>query len=112
MSVVFEMKVTGAKHDAGLCHPGLNLLGHAQMIELAIGSECGGHGKCGRDRVQIREADRAKVNPPTAIEMAILGPGELQEGDRLACQCFPNREDLEITVRVLAAAGGPATPPR
>jgi ferredoxin len=112
MSVVFEMKATGARHDAGLCHPGLNLLGHAQMIELSIGSECGGHGKCGRDRIQLGEADRSKVNPPTAIEKALLRPGELQAGVRLACQCFPNREDLEITAQVIAGVRDPATPPR
>jgi|GEM_PF-6095785 len=96
MSVVF---VRGDEEfDSGMCLKGLNLLGHAQMIELFIGSECGGHGKCGKDRVRLGSEDQAKVNPPTAIERIHLGERGLSDGFRLACQCFPDRDDSRIKV--------------
>jgi ferredoxin len=110
MSVIFfkDARV----HDAGLCHSGLNLLAHAQVIELFIGSECGGHGKCGRDRVIISPEDRTRVSVPTAIESAHLKPEELAAGYRLACQCFPNANDLTITVQLPSDAKDPAIPLR
>jgi 2Fe-2S ferredoxin len=108
MSVVFFKDAR--EHDSGLCLAGLNLLAHAQMIELFIGSECGGHGKCGRDRVILPEKARAQVNAPTAIERAHLKPEELEAGYRLACQCFPNSDDLALTVHLPSAAKGPAIP--
>jgi len=86
--------------DSGLCMKGLNLLGHAQMIELFIGSACGGHGKCGKDRVILAPEDQARVNPPTAIEKAHLTSVELAMGMRLACQCFPDRDGLILRVRL------------
>ncbi len=85
-------------HDTGLCEPQLNLLAHAQSIELDIGSVCGGHGECGRDRIQISPEDRAYFSPPSPSEREHLSAEELASGIRLACQCFPEREDLQITV--------------
>ncbi len=85
-------------HDTGVCFRGLNLLGHAQMIELNLGSTCGGHGKCGMDRVILSETEQEKVNPPTQIERHHLNLQELKAGIRLACQCFPNADGLNIDV--------------
>ena len=95
MSVVFSR--SGVEYDSGLCLRGLNLLGHAQMIELFIGSQCGGHGKCGKDRVILDAEDSAKVNPPTELERIHLGK-LLDQGYRLACQCFPNDDELKLRV--------------
>ena len=78
------------KMDTGECIRELNLLAHAQLIELDIGSQCGGHGKCGKDKIRLNPEDQKKVNPPTAIEIHQLTPIEINEGVRLACQCFPN----------------------
>ena len=96
MSVVF---VRGTEEfDSGVAMQGLNLLAHAQMIELSLGSECGGHGKCGRDRVVISPEDRHKVSPPTAIESAQLSAAQLGAGMRLGCQCFPESDGLNLRV--------------
>ncbi len=90
----------GQIYDSGECVPGLNLLAHAQLIELDIGSQCGGHGKCGKDRVILASSDQKKVNPPTQIELHQLSAAELMQGYRLACQCFPNTSDLRISAQI------------
>ena len=95
MSVRF--KAQDSIHDADLCLRGLNLLGHAQMIELEIGSQCGGYGRCGKDIVILEEKDQKQVNPPTDIEKVHLTEAELRAGMRLACQCFPDSDGLDIT---------------
>ncbi len=86
--------------DSETCMRGLNILGHAQLIELNIGSRCGGHGKCGADRIVLCKKDQDQVNPPTEIERIQLGGELISQGVRLACQCFPNSDGLKITVGV------------
>jgi ferredoxin len=81
------------------CFQSLNLLGHAQMEEVETGSECGGHGRCGKDRVWIPESDRKKLNAPTFYETRLLSSELLQGGWRLACQTFPNQDDMDLTVK-------------
>jgi len=85
-------------YDSGLCMRGLNILGHAQMIELEIGSLCGGHGKCGADRVILDPQNQERVNLPTAIERHQLTALEIERGMRLGCQCFPNADELDLQV--------------
>ncbi len=80
------------------CFQGLNLLAHAQIEELETGSECGGHGKCGKDRVLINETDRKKINAPTFMENKHLKADELAQGWRLACQAFPNEDEMELSI--------------
>ena len=65
--------------DAELCMQGLNLLGHAQLIDLSVGSQCGGHGICGADRIRLKARDAKKVSAPTKIEKMHLTPEELEE---------------------------------
>ena len=84
-------------YDSGMCEPSLNLLAHAQAIELEIGSQCGGHGVCGGDRLKIR-GDTSALSPVTPAEREHFTSQELQEGWRLACQCFPQNSDLNIQV--------------
>jgi ferredoxin len=99
MSVKFEknQKI----FDAGDCFRDLNLLAHAQMLELSIGSQCGGHGRCGADRIRLSSDDLQKVNPSTAIERHQLTSEQLRQGIRLACQCFPNENGLSILAVVV-----------
>ena len=99
MSVKFIKN--GQIYDSGDCIRNLNLLAHSQLIELFIGSECGGHGRCGLDRVQVSPEDFQKINRPTAIEKAHLSAEQLDGGLRLACQAFPEADDLEIRVQVI-----------
>jgi ferredoxin len=94
MSIRFSIR------DSGLCEPQLNLLAHAQAIELDIGSECGGHGVCGGDRVRIPEAFRDDFSRVTAEEREHLSPEELENGWRLGCQCFPERAGLELVLEL------------
>jgi ferredoxin len=96
MSVVFILD--GKRFDPGTCDRNLNLLAHAQLIELPVGSQCGGHGKCGRDRVRIAEEGRVFLSRPTAIERMHLTDEEIGSGIRLACQCFPERDGVLIEV--------------
>jgi ferredoxin len=80
----------------------LNLLAHAQCEEATLGSRCGGHGKCAGDRVRVLAANAAELSPPTEAERRLLSPSELVGGVRLACQCFPESDDVDIEVRVLS----------
>lgn len=86
--------------DAETCMRGLNILGHAQMIELDVGSECGGYGKCGKDRVYVQGDQKSLVNAPTEAEKKHLSTEEIAQGMRLACQCFPNADGLSINVQM------------
>lgn len=86
-------------------YPNLNLLAHAQMEELEIGSQCGGHGICGADRIQVR-ALRGQLSEPTGAEQKHLGAEALAAGWRLGCQCYPQSDDAEIEVGI-----PPAQPP-
>ena len=85
-------------YDSSVCMRGLNLLGHAQILELDIGSLCGGHGKCGKDLLVLGPDEQKKVNPPSEIEKHQLSKEDLARGVRLACQCFPNVDGLTILV--------------
>lgn len=102
MSPDFKMSVRFFCQDEKIsvvdCFQGLNLLGHAQMEEIETGSECGGHGRCGKDRVKISALDSKKLNPPTEIEKKHLSVQEIEEGWRLACQAFPSADGLDMDV--------------
>ncbi len=79
--------------------PNLNLLAHAQSIDLEIGSRCGGHGRCGGDRIRILSNSlENSLSPITDAEREHLTSAELKLGFRLACQCFPNDAGARIRV--------------
>ncbi len=80
------------------CDENLNLLAHAQSIELDVGSRCGGHGVCGGDRIQIPEHILSTLSAVTEMERRHLSDAELKDGWRLACQCYLNGADLEFCV--------------
>ena len=79
----------------------LNILAHAQLEELTIGSRCGGHGRCGGDKVRLEGiADRVTLSPLTENERRLLSPEEIAQGWRLACQTFPDDPSLELVFEV------------
>ncbi len=84
----------------------LNLLAHAQVAEVGVGSVCGGHGRCGKDRVRVVFAaeQNANLNAPTAEERSHLSAAELSQGFRLACQVFPGSDGCSVDA-VVSAAG-------
>lgn len=83
--------------------PNLNLLAHAQSIELEIGSRCGGHGVCGGDRVKILPESQGQLSPITDAERERLMPSLIKNGYRLACQCFPDDATGAIKVEFFIA---------
>ena len=88
--------------DCGFTDQKLNVLAHAQAIELEIGSRCGGHGICGGDRVLVSAEMAHLLSPVTDIEREHLSAGKIARGWRLACQCFPQASGSEIVVEVPA----------
>ncbi len=101
MSLRFRRASDGALFDSGLCDRNLNVLAHAQAIELDIGSQCGGHGVCGGDRVRIGEEHRGRFSAITEAERRHLSAEELAQGWRLGCQCFPEEDGMDLEVEVL-----------
>jgi ferredoxin len=97
--IVFERHSReGAReeHTVDFCEPQLNLLAHAQTIELEVGSRCGGHGKCGGDRLRMLGDAARFLSPVTDDERRWLSTEDLAGGFRLGCQCFPQVADAEI----------------
>lgn len=79
------------------CYRDLNLLAHAQLEELEIGSRCGGHGVCGGDKILIQNG-QSLLSSVTDAERKHLTSAEIQAGWRLGCQSWPNADDLEVLV--------------
>ncbi len=69
------------------------------MEELDLGSLCGGHGVCGGDRIQI-PLGTPGLSPITDKEREHLSQLDLTQGWRLGCQCWPEKDDLEISILV------------
>jgi len=102
VSIIFKSVDENTKQvfDSGECEPQLNLLAHAQLIELSIGSECGGHGKCGKDRIVIPVESAKNFSQVNSVERGLLSPEEISRGVRLACQCFPEKSNQTVTISV------------
>src|SRR3954465_1430709 len=96
MSITFQKRTQTHTVD---CYRSLNLLAHAQLEELDIGSQCGGHGICGGDRIRVTAPGQA-LSPVTEAEREHLGAELIAQGWRLGCQCFPQADGLEISVEV------------
>jgi ferredoxin len=94
MSVCFKK---GSSQTEVECLRNLNLLAHAQMEELEIGSRCGGYGECGGDRIRV-ESGMEFLSPITDAEREHLSAEEIAQGFRLACQSFPQKDGAEIRV--------------
>jgi ferredoxin len=101
MSICFTSLKDQKVHDTDLCERNLNLLAHAQCIELEIGSRCGGFGECGGDRIKIDPAQAHLFSPITGSEREHLSEEEIKEGWRLACQCFPQENDYSAIISFL-----------
>src|SRR3954454_21534843 len=80
------------------CYQKLNLLAHAQLEELDIGSSCGGHGICGADKIQL-DFVMGDLSEPTEAEREHLTDEEIKAGWRLGCQCWPMSDHQQIKVR-------------
>ncbi|MEO0185604.1 MAG: 2Fe-2S iron-sulfur cluster-binding protein, partial [candidate division WOR-3 bacterium] len=59
-----------------------NLLTLLQKDGIFVDANCGGKGRCGRCRVQIK----GKMMPPDEIEKMLIPENLLKKGYRLACR--------------------------
>lgn len=90
-----EIKVTFLPGGATVTVPaGESLLNAAVAAGVPLWAPCGGHGRCGKCRVQVRSG---QCQPPEEAEQKHISPLELQEGWRLACQAQA-LTDLEVLV--------------
>lgn len=81
---------------------GLNILGHAQMEEINLGSRCGGHGVCGADRVRVLSGAQF-LSVANETEKSHLSPEELQQGWRLGCQTWLEDESANVEIFIPAS---------
>ena len=96
----------GQSIETDFCEPNLNLLAHAQALEIGIGSRCGGHGACGGDVVRVwvqivdaaSEGTESPLSAVTEAEREHLSSEQIAMGYRLACQCYPNKKGLHLKV--------------
>ena len=72
----------------------LNILAHAQILELDLKSRCGGQAACGTCRVILKSGKLSSVREE---EKALLLKIK-KEGIRLACQAFPESEEVVLEV--------------
>ncbi|MBY5923373.1 2Fe-2S iron-sulfur cluster-binding protein [Ferrimonas balearica] len=72
----------GGAHQLRLA-PRQSVLEGMQREGLAVRSECGGGGSCGRCRIRLEPG-----SPISAAEQRFLSPRHLEQGWRLACQQF------------------------
>lgn len=78
----------------------LDLLREAGAVSPAA-TLCGGVGSCGRCRVSVSDASE----PLSDSERALLSPGEVERGARLACALFPvGPLDVELGPELSAGA--------
>lgn len=73
--------------------PGESVFEGAKRAGIAVPTECGGKGTCGRCRIQCA----LPAPEPGAVERRMLNRLELARGIRLACRTRPNA-DLTVTV--------------
>lgn len=86
--------------EVDFLEPNLNLLAHAQAIELEVGSRCGGHGICGGDQLRILSST-TDVSAPTEVERQLLGSDALANGIRLGCQVYPKTTESIIDAEIM-----------
>jgi uncharacterized 2Fe-2S/4Fe-4S cluster protein (DUF4445 family) len=63
--------------------PGTTFLDAARAVDIDVVATCGARGKCRGCRVKVL---KGSVPPPTIMDEVQLGPEEVHEGFRLACQ--------------------------
>lgn len=77
-------------------YPRLNLLAHAEMIELDLPQTCGGQAECGTCRVRVVEGECTPARGDE-VELTSRHRGRFAQGERLSCQARP-RSDLVVEV--------------
>ncbi len=86
MSFVIEFEPLGIRL---ICESALTLLEATRQAGIALRSECGGKGTCGKCQVQIIKGD---FDEPAPRERQLLSKGQLEEGYRLACRTVTKKD--------------------
>jgi uncharacterized 2Fe-2S/4Fe-4S cluster protein (DUF4445 family) len=73
------------------------LLDIAREIGIALRSDCGGIGICGKCVIKILKLD-GEVSSPTSNELSVLGSDAVEQGYRLACQVKIFRGLVEVYI--------------
>jgi len=80
--------------NSSVCVPeGTTLLAAAAAAGLLLQTPCGGQGRCGKCLARVEGG----VDAPTSLERRVLGPDQLAQGWRLACQARV-AGDVAVTV--------------
>ncbi len=82
----------------GKIQKGQNLLEALSKVGIWIDAPCGGKGLCGKCKVRVTGDQHL---PPSNTELKFLTLKEIEEGIRLACQFYPQKD---VTVEVLGAS--------
>lgn len=82
--------------------PGTSFLDAARAVDIDVTATCGARGKCRGCRVKVL---KGSVAPPTIMDEVQLGPDEVHEGFRLACQT-KTIADTEIMLAPPQTEGG------
>lgn len=69
--------------------PGSSILETAHQNNIEINATCGGRGRCRSCRVKLVQGAQPDA---TIADQSQLSDEEIQEGFRLACQCFPDAD--------------------
>ena len=81
----------------------LNILAHGQIIEKNLQSRCCGHCVCSTCRVMILGGKVSEMRDEERKLLEKVTRGQVSPGLRLACQCFPENSDEDVTVSVPAS---------
>ncbi|MDH4127294.1 MAG: 2Fe-2S iron-sulfur cluster-binding protein [Spirochaetota bacterium] len=77
-------------------NPVISLLNNFNILQVPIGSKCGGRGNCGTCKFKLIEGHKF-VTPINKTEKFRLTKEELNEGWRLSCQTHAIR-DIKILI--------------
>lgn len=77
-------------------YPRINLLAHAEMIELELPQTCGGQAECGTCRVRVVEGECTPARGDE-VELTTRHAKRFAAGERLSCRARP-RSDLVVEV--------------
>jgi len=79
-------------------YPRLNLLAHAEMIELELPQKCGGQAECGTCRVRLHEGECTPARGDE-VDLMTRHRSRFRDGERLACRARPRSD---VVAEILA----------
>jgi len=81
------------------CYGRLNVLAHAEMIELDLPQKCGGQAECGTCRIRVLDGECTPARGDE-VDLMTRHRSRFSAGERLACRARP-RGDVRVAVLAL-----------